>query len=1210
MAKLISSAEHDIAQGIHLNFKARVAAHPDAIALTFNKASVSYAELDAQSDNIAHKLIELGVRFEECVGVMAGRTPAMIAAILGVLKAGACYVPLEPSLPIARKLLIAKETGMQVVLAENKELASELSTNSLQIHGLSDLLDSRSKSTTYLPEVSAETLAYIMFTSGTTGRPKGVMIEHRHVMNLVSTADYAQSESIPRLLLLGTIGFDATTFEIWWTLLSGGTLVMVSDEVRINPVALKKTIEELAISTLLLTTGFCNQLIADTPDIFRSLECLIIGGDVLSSATVKAIRKTSTKLKLVNAYGPTENTVFTTAWVCHSNKSTPKDAGNDINIESVPIGKPLIPCSVTVVDDNLQPLPDGEVGELLIGGDQVARGYLTQEKVDHDKRRQDDLTQELTQEPFLTLPGLGRVYRSGDFGYLRSDGALMFVSRKDQQLKINGYRIEPGEIESALRSLTTITQAIVCPSLDNNRKVIVAYVVVSDSNTPNKQNDAEFPKPNKSSLEESIKKELAKTLPEFMLPAKIVIVDNFTLDANGKVDRKALPDAFPKSTTVSSAASNASTNTSNTPGKNPSKNSVASFNLKQTEAFIQAVYAKSLRVEVGLDDDFFKLGGNSINSLRIFSGLHGLPIKLSDIMHYRTVRNLANHAYSVRTSELDTEGQKAIDAQSFQTKTQYLRCLVGNAASHKELIVAPSDTESNADTDEINQEPAAHYSTPMHFTSKVTELIKPAEFRRRLNLKGPDELDLELLKTTIRNDYQENNHRIRQWTKAKRIPFSPIQALQAKFSVSMSLGVFEIVPLQGIKTLQHAVTQTITKHQLLRSLPEKAEAERRHFQSYNPNAKQPLQASVIDLCNYYFNDEQFFQVAHELVTDLQCTESDLMYHFVIIRRNLRDHFIVSIMHHSLFDRVSDELLQRDFRRFCQGEIGAQPDEQPNDKKPTFSDYISVLYSGPQNISDAELIRECRLDDYHAYKTHALATESLIPSQTAHNFEIAVPLPPHIVNDFPIGAAAAIYTHAICTTYQWSGIPLLFIYEARRYLDNDYYDVLGELIDYVPIALHAEISLPETQSRILNQLKLATDHNVNFLKLMLEDSENTDNSDNKAHKDNANDIPTSTTLLDHGHELEHIDFTMFNFLSNAESGISYKDHYSDKIESGPHPLPIQSFLNCIVVCYEDGLIYKIRGSYQTDIQALRTAFQTAAEFLVSNAGAVEAPMGTD
>lgn len=1111
------------------------AANPNAVAVidqACGNQTITYAQLNAQSNRIAGKLLAQGIAPETCIGVRAGRTPAMLAAILGILKAGACYVPMAPNLPTARQQHIIQSTSMAWLLSENEDNSPGVMNIAAAIEAGNTISqtpapDPGMSNAPLVASISPGSLAYIMFTSGTTGPPKGAMIEHGNVLNLVDgihSALAAGSLPVPRekVLLLGSIGFDATSFEIWSTLLGGGTLVTISDEDRINPEKLKTHIENNGITTLLMTTGFCQQVLNDTPTIFSSLNTLLIGGDQLCQPTVATLREYAPQTRIFNVYGPTENTVFTSV----------TEISPDAPLNTIPIGFALPGVEVTIENPQGQILPAGETGELVLRGKQVFRGYINETK--NHQAQDNKINENDTRSPHSN----NRKYRSGDLGYVNPNGALVFVSRKDNQVKINGYRIEPGEVEHALLKLDNVAQAVVKPQLDEHQnKMLVAWVVAkSQRHFPQTENANS----NNTITSQNIADSLQQLLPDYMLPSEIIILERFALDNNGKIDRNAL--AIPES--ISPEQINAG---QISPPTNRKAQSFGASSPPQTladiETLVQNVFSKALKQTVSLSDDFFDLGGNSITALKIFGKLKGLTIKLSDIMHYRTAGKLAAHAYA--------------------------------------NLSRPEETD--------NQQPGSSPTpTPAHTKDLA---IYSAEVIRQ-----------------IRADYQQNNQRIRQWQPEQRIGFSPIQNLQASFTVPMSLGVCDIKPAtftgdtanfeQKIKQLQQAIAHTINKHELLRSTPlpqasSQGEFVQRYFQCYQPqpvNSKHMLQASVVDLSPYNLSDEDFFETGKRIVSDLQCNAAgaapDLMCHFVIIRRTEAQYYIVSIVHHSLFDRCSDELLQRDFRRFALERTTSEtaPETMPENnnapRRASFSHYVNTLNSGPQHVSQTEIIQDAKLNHYHQYKTQALESKLLQPSQTAQNFDIAVPLPASVVSELPVGAAAAIYTNAICNTCHWQGIPMLFIYEARRYLNQDYYDVLGELIDYVPIALHHNISPVEAQSRILNQLRFANQNNVNFLKLMLETP--THQSD-QIHP-----------LIYPGNNLQHIDFTMFNFLGNAEPGISYRDHYSETIHTAPHPLPIQSFLNCIVTCYHDGLLYKIRGSYQTSVPQLREAFARAAE----------------
>lgn len=600
-------------QAIHVLFGRQVRQSPAAPALVKNGETISYQELDRRSDIIAQSLLQRRLQPEARVGVLAGRSASMVTALLGVLKAGGCYVPIERFLPLARKRLITEDTGMQLLLYAG-ECRAETHFHRRVSSALSieNLLTGTPPANRTLPGVHADRLAYIMYTLGSTGVPKGVMIEHRSVARLIMSADYADADDRKRVILMGAIGFDITTFEIWWPLLNGGTLYLVDDAIRLHATHLRDTIEEQGITTLLLTTAMCRQLLNDQPDVFRSLQQLLVGGDTLTPNTVHAIRAGAPAMRIVNVYGPTENTVFSTCCVLK-----PEDS------DSIPIGTPPRFCSVHVVDEQLRPLPDGETGELLLGGEQLARGYLNQPH--------------LTRERFIEVRKLGRVYRSGDLGFRRLDGRFEFVGRKDRQVKVKGYRIEPGEIESVLGALPGIRDAAVRVVTHKGEKQLAGYFVAPGLGTAD------------------IRVMLSAKLPDYMIPFRLFALEAMPLDINGKIDRKALPDPFVATNAPAADGAIAEPALERAP------------ELADIEHLIGAISTRLLGCEVGLDDDFLDIGGNSIKALHLLGRLaeHKLPLNLSDIMHYRTVRNISAYVYARITPKPGTGIPAGHDAKNF-----------------------------------------------------------------------------------------------------------------------------------------------------------------------------------------------------------------------------------------------------------------------------------------------------------------------------------------------------------------------------------------------------------------------------------------------------------------------------------------------------------------------------------------------------------------
>lgn len=1045
------------AHAIHVLFARMVRKSPAAPALAENNDVISYQELDRRSDAIAKTLLKRRLQPEARVGVLAGRSASMVTALLGILKAGGCYVPIDRSLPLARKRLIAGDTGMHLLLYA-AECRTETDFHSCVPSALSieDLFNGPEPTDHALPAVQPDQLAYIMYTSGSTGVPKGVMIEHRGVVRLIMSADYADTDGRKRVMLMGTIGFDATTFEIWWPLLNGGTLYLVDDAIRLHATRLRDNIEQQGISTLLLTTAMCTQLLNDEPDVFRSLQQLLVGGDTLAPKTVRAIRASAPAMRIVNVYGPTENTVFSTCCVLKRE-----------DIDPIPIGIPPRFCSVHVVDDHLRLLPDGETGELLLGGEQLARGYLNQPL--------------LTRERFIELQGIGRVYRSADIGFRRPDGRLEFVGRKDRQVKVKGYRIEPGEIESMLKALPQVSEAAVRVVACNGEKQLAGYFVAPGLDAT------------------QIRAMLSARLPDYMIPYWLLALEAMPLGINGKVDRQELPDPFASMNEQTAGSAIAEP----APARAPEVDDVAHL--------IGTIWNQLFRREIGLDDDFFFIGGTSIKAMHLMGCMarHNLPVNLSDIMHYRTVRKLATFVCTMRKLSLETG----------------TRC-----------------------------EERPH---------------------------GPQQLDIEGWQKRLKQEYDRNNRQIRKWPVAGNFPFSPIQQVQFSFETPMSIGVVHFGMPIATGTIAHAVSRIVARHQLLRSIPFR-ESQRMFFREHAMDRAEPLKPSLVDLSEFCFSDDEFEKAVRAMVAGLVFGGMNLLYHFIIFRRNGREQFLVSVFHHALLDRVSNELIHREILLLC---------SQPEEKRPAdlaqegllFSDYVRGLYRGPQGMTQSALIEHFRLREFRNYKNAALASNRLHGSDQSQEFRIGAGFAGHVEAECSLGAATAIYVRAVCRLFELPGLPLLFIYDGRRYSGVDYYSVLGELIDYVPIVLDANIMIDEAQKTVTRILDMVNQANVNFLNLMLD-----------APRDRG--WAEARKLIDPGEGLGEIDFAMFNFMGNTSLGRDYLTDCNDQVKTSPNPLPIYSFLNCIVVGYDDGFIFNFRSSYKTDILGLRVAFRKAADEL--------------
>jgi amino acid adenylation domain-containing protein len=481
---------------------------PDAVALEIGEERISYAELEERSDRLATHLNRLGVGLESRVGLCARRSAALVTGMLGILKAGGAYVPLDPGYPAERLAFMAEDSALAALVVQETVAGEAPFPDYLAAVIVGDdgeLIGEAAVGPPPTLPVGAENLAYVMYTSGSTGRPKGVEVTHRGVVRLVRGTDYARFGPDEVYLLLSPTSFDTSTYEVWGALLHGARLAVFPGRVE-SLAELAATISRHGVTTLWLTAGLFHPMVESRVEALRGLTQLLAGGDVLSGPHVRRALAALPGCTVIDGYGPTENTTFTT---CHAMRD-PAAVG-----ETVPIGRPVANTTVHLLDGNLRPVPVGVPGELYTGGDGLARGY----------RGRPDLTAErFVPNPFSLSAGGGeRLYRTGDLARWRPDGVLEFLGRRDQQVKIRGFRVELGEIEAAVLRHPEVADAAVVAREEPGGKVLVAYVVPRRGPT----------------LPADLRGSLRESLPEFMLPAHLVALTELPLNANGKVDRRA-----------------------------------------------------------------------------------------------------------------------------------------------------------------------------------------------------------------------------------------------------------------------------------------------------------------------------------------------------------------------------------------------------------------------------------------------------------------------------------------------------------------------------------------------------------------------------------------------------------------------------------------------------------------------------------------------
>lgn len=579
----------DLAQElcIHQRIAYQVAATPQALALSAGQTSLSYRDLHQQANQLAHALQALGVGPEIPVALCLERSPAQVVALLGILKAGGAYVPLDPAYPPERLNFVLQDTQAPVLLTRQGLLP--LCAESPCAHII--CLDTAAETLASQPAgdpvsgTTPENLAYIIYTSGSTGQPKGVQITHRSLHNLISWHQQAFALTpADRATQIASPAFDAAGWEIWPYLACGACVLFPDEETRLSPQRLRDWLVAQEISITFLPTPLAERLLTlDWPP-RPALRLLLTGAD-----TLHQYPPTGLPFPLINNYGPTEATVVATSGCVPALPDA---------YEPPALGWPIAQTQIFLLDEQLQEVPAGQTGEIYIGGAGLARGYHNQPA--------------LTAERFLVSPfdPCARLYKTGDLARLLPDGQLAFLGRADHQIKLRGYRIEPGEIVTALARHPAIASSLVLLREDGSgEKRLVAYVVCT---------------PGADVTASTLREHLARSLPEYMLPALFIQLPALPLLPNGKLDRATLPAPDPSNTLREHAMVSAST---------------------PTQARLGEIVAPLLGSgQLGIDDNFFMLGGHSLLATQIIMHVartFGVTLTLLTLFEAPTIRQLA-----------------------------------------------------------------------------------------------------------------------------------------------------------------------------------------------------------------------------------------------------------------------------------------------------------------------------------------------------------------------------------------------------------------------------------------------------------------------------------------------------------------------------------------------------------------------------------------
>lgn len=752
-------------------FEDQMKRYSENLALVFGSEELTYEEVNNRANRMARMLRSKGVGPEKVVGIIAQRSIETIIGVLAIVKAGGAYLPIDPDDPEKRIEFLLQDSRAFLVLipdemSKSVQFVGEIinlknwENKAINSSNLDDLTESHS-------------LLYIIYTSGSTGKPKGVMIEHSNVNRLISNSNMFAINANDRFLQTSSLAFDASTFEVWGTLLNGATLYLISKDDLLMTSCLRERIRSYKITILWLTTAFFHQLVEQDVDIFQDLKTLIFGGEVLSVKHCNLVRNKFKELEILHAYGPTESTTFTTYFPVLQEYQ-----------ENVPIGKPVSNTQIFILDTNnlLQPL--GVIGELCISGDGLARGYLNDSQ--------------LTKEKFIPHPFIPgeRLYKSGDLARWLEDGTLEFRGRIDHQVKIRGYRVEVSEIEHQLNTHSKITGSVVTVFKDLvNHKHLCAYLVTEHE---------------LSTVE--LRGYLAEKLPDYMIPTHFTIIDQIPLKSNGKIDYKELPEPAVNNLTADSYLAP----------------------MTETEVKLTSIWSQILGVKkIGMEDNFFELGGHSLKATLVAAQILSefqVEIPLREIFKNPTIRGVSEYitlAEKGRYSKIEKISEREYYPVSSAQKRLFLLDQLGYNLNYN----MPTAFIIKGELDVIRLEEAVQRLIQRHQAFRTTFSIINGEIIQRIHPKIDFQIDY------IENYQDSLDNLIKEFIRPfdlTQAPLLRVKMVKGKVNllildlhhiisdgVSMEIMVIELISLyQGQElsdlTIQYA-DYTVWHNQLLKS---------------------------------------------------------------------------------------------------------------------------------------------------------------------------------------------------------------------------------------------------------------------------------------------------------------------------------------------------------------------------------------------------------
>ena|GEM_PF-336311 len=943
---------------------------PEHIALRFGELSFTYAELNRRINALALLLKEQGAVNGQRVALYLSRGPMQIISILAALKLGCIYVPIDPEQPSERTEFMLNDSEALLVVTEERyrEELIELSVRTLITVEQLDHFYDVDKS---YPEpdgsaLKASDVVYIVYTSGSTGTPKGVLISHRNVLKVVRNSNFVAVNDDDRIVQLSTYAFDGSVFDIFGALLNGASLVLTSKAQAIDIEQLASLIEHERITLMFITTALFNLLVEVNLNCLSSLRCIMFGGEAASYDHVKKAIEAIGADRLLNVYGPTETTFIATF---HRLTEDEELAHN------IPIGRPLSNTTLYVLDDKGRPVPPNVIGELYIGGAGVGIGYSNRP--------------ELTVERFIddTFSKSGKLYRTGDRVWRREDGALVYVERTDFQVKIRGFRIELGEIEAKMKLLAQVNEAIVAVHKDQlGSSYLAAYYTERRGES-------------RSELE--VYEILQAHLPEYMVPKRMMRLEQMPLTLTGKIDRKQLPviEKAIRSQPITAA-----------------RNALESIILFEMKSVLDVD-------ALGIHDDFFQAGGQSLKAIAFIQALkeYGIEISIQEVFSHSTASKLA------ALPKLQLMEQEAM------VDEQRLKQINHRDTTHQEKMSS---------------------AIPAIMRMNKQQIDSTVQYLRHMN---------ELLA-----QYIQHANVVHEFA------WSPMQRVHAALGSSPSGFMTTVTGSREQLQLKQTIVRLIASHQLLHCV--KDTEQQRWLQVELSQLDDALVQSIpyFDLSTLeQGKDELLIQLTKVILLETYL-ENQLPWRIAIVKLTAEEHRIIWGLDHMIFDGMSAQVLMEGITAQLDSPIGTTASL-------AFDRYVALLEQGPSEIDERAIIERFQLEEWQLAQQQweLIGTQRIAEvSEKASSLEFKLKLQNDQLQQQWWSLLQTV-VQALSDIAQVPQLPLAVVHYGRQYGDEQFYDCVGEFLDIVPMLMSTSLSADEW----FNVMELIKRHHLNFMALL-------------------------------------------------------------------------------------------------------------------------------